>query len=90
MFLHKDASNYKFIEMVGGPLDGKTIPIDKTGESMTVTILVNSDDDIEAGLGNPDEPPRLETLIYAPTNDDDIANDRWRLITPTIHGDTAP
>lgn len=90
MFLHKDASNFKFIHLYGGPLDGKVVPVAKEGNHMTVTIGVNTPEDIEDGLGDPDLPTRLETLTYAPTSMADIENYVWRLLEPTIKGDTAP
>ena len=84
MFLHKDSSNYKFIHLYGGPLDGKIIPVAIDGQSMTVTIGVNTPEDIEDGLGHPDQPARLETLTYAPLSMADIENCVWRLVEPTV------
>lgn len=89
MFLHKDASNYKFIHLYGGQLDGKVIPVALNGEYLTVTIGVNTPEDIEDGLGDPNLPFRLETLTYAPSSVADIENCVWRLVEPTVKGDTA-
>ena len=89
MFHHKDSANYKFIHLYGGPLDGKVVPIQLDGYSMTVTIGVNTPEDIEDGLGDPNKPLRLETLTYAPTSVYDIDNHIWRLLEPTIKGETA-
>ena len=89
MFHHKDSANYKFIHLYGGPLDGKIVPIQLDGQSMTVIIGVNTPEDIEDGFGDPNQPARLETLTYAPTSVDDINNHIWRLLEPTIKGETA-
>lgn len=89
MFLHKDSSNYKFIHLYGGPLDGKTIPVAHDGHYLTIIVGVNTPEDIEDGLGDPTQPQRTEKLTYAPTNIEDINEHRWRLLEPTIKGDTA-
>ena len=89
MFHHKDSANYKFIHLYGGPLDGKIVPIQLDGQSMTVTIGVNTPEDIEDGFGDPDQPIRLETLTYQPSSIADIEFNIWRLQEPTIKGETA-
>ena len=89
MFPNKDAANYKFIHLYGGPLDGKIVPIQLDGQSMTVIIGVNTPEDIEDGFGDPNQPARLETLTYQPSSIADIEHNIWRLQEPTIKGETA-
>jgi len=84
MFFGKDASGYKFVHLYGGPLDGKIVPIQLDGFSMTVTIGVNTPEDIEDGFGDPNQPTRLEKLTYEPHTAEDVINHIWRLVEPTI------
>lgn len=86
MFFGKDATNYKIVQLYGGPMDGKKIPVEIDGYSMTITIAVNTPEDIEDGFGDPNEPQRTETLTYQPHTPEDAINDIWRLVEPTVKG----